>query len=171
MAAIWGKSELTSKSGLGAAFDILYGDNPNIDPEIRRLYQANMHQLIADLLIWLLVGEFMIGSMKEQVKDHIKTTGNTKLDNALQNTMLDLGTNILDMSTTDANFAESIFSRGKDWTPFAIKSTDRLSKNILKLGTGRQDLIDFMVKSFGAAKNTQPLWDYVKLETTGRKIG
>jgi hypothetical protein len=28
-----------------------------------------------------------------------------------------------------------------------------------------------MVKSFGAAKNTQPLWDYVKLETTGRKIG
>jgi hypothetical protein len=93
------------------------------------------------------------------------------LNNALENTFLSLGTNILQMSTTDANFIDSIFARGKDWTPFAIKSTDRLSQNIVRLGTGKQDLIDFMVKSFGAAKNTQPLWDYVKLETIGRKIG
>ena len=113
----------------------------------------------------------MIGSLQEQVKDHIKNTGNAKLGNALVNTSLSLGTNILEMSTTDANFKESIFGRGKDWTPFAIKSTDRLSQNIVRLGTGKQDLVDFMVKSFGAAKNTQPLWDYVKLETTGRKIG
>ena len=49
---------------------------------------------------------------------------------------------------------------------FPVKAT-----NIIKLGTGRQDLADFMVKSFGSAKNTQPMWDYVKLETTGRKIG
>jgi hypothetical protein len=56
-----GKSELTSKSGITAAWDIL--TNENIDPEIRRLYQANMRQLLADLLIWLLVGEYMIGSM------------------------------------------------------------------------------------------------------------
>ena len=89
----------------------------------------------------------------------------------MSNTMLSLGTNILDMSTTDANFIESIAGRGRDWTPFAVKSTDRLSKNIIKLGTGRQDLADFMVKSFGSAKNTQPMWDYVKLEITGRKIG
>ena len=113
-----------------------------------------MRQLIADLLIWLLVGEFMIGSMKEQVKEHIKTTGNTKLSNAMSNTMLDLGTNILDMSTTDANFISSIAGRGRDWTPFAVKSADRLSQNIVRLGTGKQDLVDFMVKSFGAAKNT-----------------
>lgn len=171
ISAITGKSELTSESGLSAAWNILYGNNPNIDPEIRRLYQANMHQLIADLLIWLLVGNLMIGSIQEQVKEHIKTTGNTKLSNSLENTFLSLGTNILEMSTTDANFKESIFGRGRDWTPFAIKSTDRLSQNIVRLGTGKQDLVDFMVKSFGAAKNTQPLWDYVKLETTGRKIG
>ena len=69
----------------------------------------------------------MIGSLQEQVKDHIKTTGNTKLSNALENTFLDLGTNILNTSTDDANFLKSIFGRGKDWTPFAIKSTDRLS--------------------------------------------
>jgi hypothetical protein len=49
------------------------------------------------------------------------------LSNSIENTFLDLGTNILNMSTTDANFRESIFGRGKDWTPFAIKSTDRLS--------------------------------------------
>lgn len=171
VAAIAGKSELTSESGLSAAWNILYGNNPNIDPEIRRLYQANMHQLIADLLIWLLVGKFMISSVQEQVKDHIKTTGNTKLSNSLENTFLSLGTNILETSTDDANFMKSIFGRGKDWTPFAIKSTDRLSQNIVRLGTGKQDLVDFMVKSFGAAKNTQPLWDYVKLETVGRKIG
>jgi len=43
ISAIGGKSELTSESGLSAAWNILYGNNSNIDPEIRRLYQANMH--------------------------------------------------------------------------------------------------------------------------------
>jgi hypothetical protein len=43
ISAIGGNSDLTSKSGIGAAWNILYGDNPNIDPEIRRLYQANIH--------------------------------------------------------------------------------------------------------------------------------
>ena len=41
------------------------------------------------------------------------------------------------MSTTDANFADSIFGRGKDWTPFAIKSADRLSNNVLRTATGK----------------------------------
>ena len=71
----------------------------------------------------------------------------------------------------DANFFESIFGRGKDWTPFAIKSTDRLASNLVKVGTGKQDLYDFMIKSTGGGNATKPMWDYVKYETFGEKIG
>ena len=75
------------------------------------------------------------------------------------------------MSTSDANFVNSIFGRGKDWTPFAIKSADRLSNNILRTITGKQDLFDFIVRSSGMGRSTEPIWESAKLSLTDRKIG
>ena len=113
----------------------------------------------------------MLGSLDEQVKKYVKESGNKGFANASKNNALTLTSNILKMSTADANFIDSIFGRGKDWTPFAIKSADRLSNNILRTVTGKQDLFDFMVKSSGMGKSTEPIWESAKLSLTGRKIG
>ena len=113
----------------------------------------------------------MLGSLDKQVKQYVKETGNKGFGNAIKNNALTLTSDTLKTSTDDANFIQSIAGRGKDWTPFAIKSADRLSNNVLRTATGKQDLFDFMVKSSGMGKSTEPVWESVKLELTGRKIG
>ena len=85
--------------------------------------------------------------------------------------MRQLISDLLKASTMDANFMDSIWGRGKDWTPFSIQATDRLVNNLIRVGTGKQDLYDFLIKSNGSTNATKPMWDYVKLETVGRKIG
>ena len=169
MKAFVGKSDMTNKSGIVAVQDLF--NNEEIDPQIRRLYSSNMRQLISDLLIWLLIGNLLLGSVETQVKDYAKASGNDSVGKALTNTVLSGGTQILKASTLDANFLESIFGRGRDWTPFAVQSTDRLAKNLIKVGTGKQDLYDFLIKSNGSTNATKPMWDYVKVSTLGRKIG
>ena len=167
--ALLGKSEQTTKSGL-AGVNYLLSDE-NVDPELRRLYTANLRQLIVDLLIWWIIGNWMFGSLDTSIKKYVKEVGNKNLLTAAGNTGLTLTSSILKMSTTDANFVESIFSRGKDWTPFAIKSADRLSNQIFRTITGKQDLFDFIAKSSGMGKNTEPLWESAKLAILNRKIG
>ena len=167
--AMNGKSDMTSKSGIAGIQDLF--TNEDIDPQIRRLYSSNMRQLLSDLIIWLIIGNLLLGSIESQVKDYVKTSGNADAGNAILNTTLSGGISILRASTLDANFAESIFGRGKDWTPFAIKSADRISQNLVRVGTGKQDLFDFLVKSNGATNATRPLWDFVKISTLGREIG
>jgi hypothetical protein len=108
-----------------------------MDPELRRFYRANLTQFIVDLLIWWLIGNLMFGSLDNLAKAKAKEIGNKNFLNASINTGTTLSTSILKMSTTDANFIDSIFSRGKDWTPFAIKSADRLSNNVYRTITGK----------------------------------
>ena len=167
--AMNGKSDQTTKSGIKGAWYLLHDEN--VDPELRRLYNANLRQLFVDLIIWLLIGNLMLGSLDKQVKQYVKETGNKGFGNAIKNNTLTLTSDTLKTSTDDANFIKSIAGRGKDWTPFAIKSADRLSNNVLRTATGKQDLFDFMVKSSGMGKSTEPVWESVKLELTDRKIG
>lgn len=164
-----GKSDMTSKSGIAGMRDLF--NNEEIDPQIRRLYSSNMRQLISDLLIWLLIGNLLLGSMETQVTAYAKASGNDTVSKAFTNTLLSGGTQILKASTLDANFMESIFGRGRTWTPFAIQSTDRLAQNLIRVGTGKQDLYDFLIRSNGSTNATKPLWDYVKISSLGRKIG
>ena len=169
MKAAVGKSDMTAKSGIAGIQDLF--NNEEIDPQIRRLYSSNMRQLISDLLIWWLIGTLLLGSVETQVKEYAKSSGNNTAGKALTNTLLSGGAQILKASTMDANFMDSIWGRGKDWTPFSIQATDRLVNNLIRVGTGKQDLYDFLIKSNGSTNATKPMWDYVKLETVGRKIG
>ena len=169
MKAAAGKSDMTSKSGIAGMRDLF--NNEEIDPQIRRLYSSNMRQLISDLLIWLLIGNLLLGSMETQVTAYAKASGNDTVGKAFTNTLLSGGTQILKASTLDANFMESIFGRGRTWTPFAVQSTDRLAQNLIRVGTGKQDLYDFLIRSNGSTNATRPMWDYVKVSTLGRKIG
>lgn len=169
MKAAVGKSDMTAKSGIAGIQDLF--NNEEIDPQIRRLYSSNMRQLISDLLIWWLIGTLLLSSVETQVKEYAKSSGNNTAGKALTNTLLSGGAQILKASTMDANFMDSIWGRGKDWTPFSIQATDRLVNNLIRVGTGKQDLYDFLIKSNGSTNATKPMWDYVKLETVGRKIG
>lgn len=167
--AFMGQSDLTSNAGIQAINDLFNSDE--IDPQIRKLYSSNMRQLLTDLLLWLFVGELMFGSMAEQTKSYAKSTGNQDLGKAIGNTGLIGLTSILKASTDDADPVQGILGKGRDWTPFSIKQTERIFNNLVRVGTGKLDLFDFLIKSNGSTNFTQPLWESVKLNTLGRKIG
>lgn len=167
--AFRGKSDLTDKNHFSGVMDLF--NNENIDPELRKLYSANMRQLLSDFILYVIIGQIMFAALTNQAQEYAKASGNTSLSNALANTALLGTTSILEASTRDANAVESVFGRGKDWTPFAIKKGDKICTDIIKVGTGKMDLYDFLIKNNGATSSTKPLWDSVKINTLGRKIG
>lgn len=167
--AFIGKSDLTDKSRIQGVYDLF--NNENIDPELRKLYSANMRQLLSDLILYLIIGQIMFGALANQASEYAKASGNASLGNSLANTALQGGVGILQASTQDANAFESIFGRGKDWTPFAIKKGDKLIKDLTRVVTGNLDLYDFLIKNNGATNSTKPFWDSVKINTLGYKIG
>lgn len=164
-------SNLTDKSGMEGVRDILTNEeNPNVDPQVRKIMQANVIQLISDLIIWLIIGNLLLGSVDTSVKEYAKEVGNSNLGNALTNNGLALTTSILKASTEDTNFMKSIFGRGKQWTPFAIQSADRLLENSYRLVSGKSGLWEYLTRTSGAGKSFENSIEWVKLSLTDRKL-
>ena len=74
-------------------------------------------------------------------------------------------------STDDFNFTKSVFGRGIQWTPFSLQSATRSFENWGKFAFGDRDFYDTMINTMTFTKNAKPIFDYVKQETLGRKIG
>lgn len=145
--------------------------NENIDPDLRRLYAANLKQLWYDLFMLLFLGVFASNLMHSGQKEFAKTHTNENLGNALANTAINLGVGILDSSADDFNFAKSIFGRGVQWTPFAVTSMQNVVTQYKNMIKGDQDFYDAIIKTSAATRGTTPFWDFVKLNTIGEKVG
>ena len=74
-------------------------------------------------------------------------------------------------STEDFNFMKSIFGRGVQWTPFSINSGWRTVTSLYKCITGDKDLYDTVANGFSATRNLKPLFNFIKEQSLGRKIG
>ena len=157
------------ESGLKGVKELL--TNENIDPDLRRLYTANLHQLWYDLFMLLLLGVFASNILQSGQKEFAKNHPNDKLANSLANTAINLGVGILDSSADDFNFAKSIFGRGVQWTPFAFSSMQNVVTQYKNVIGGSQDFYDAIIKTSAATRGTTPFWEFVKLNTIGTKIG
>lgn len=145
--------------------------NENIDPDLRRLYAANLKQLWYDLFMLLLLGVFASTLMHSGQKEFVKTHTNENFGNALANTAINLGIGIIDSSADDFNFAKSIFGRGVQWTPFAVTSMQNVVTQYKNMIQGNQDFYDAVIKTSAATRGTTPFWEFVKLNTIGTKVG
>lgn len=143
----------------------------NTNPDLRRLYRANLGQLFFDLIAFLLFGCLVSSSLLGLVKDHIKETGNENFKDAALNNSMNLAANMFDSSTDDLNAIKSIFGRGVNWTPFSISTGKRLTTTFFNVVSGKVDAYDGFTRSFAATNAIQPMMDYVKLNTLGREIG
>ena len=171
--AFFGKSDLTDKSGFEAISDIISKDseNDNVSEEERLLYIANLRQFLSDIIIAWIIGSLILGGAKQQAKKYVKERGNDTLGKGLTNSLILLSLDMAYTSTRDANAFESIFSRGKDWTPFSIKAGERTIDQAARWAFGKQDFFDFMTKFSSAGKSFQPFWESVKIKTFDEKIG
>lgn len=146
-------------------------NNENIDPDLRRLYAANLKQLFYDLFMLLLLGVFASSILHSGQKEFAKDHPNDKLGNALANTGINIGVGILDSSADDFNFVKSVFGRGVQWTPFAVSSMKNVVNQYKNVVNGSQDFYDAVIKTSAAGRGTAPTWEFVKLNTIGTKIG
>ncbi len=169
ISAFNGNYEGIDDSGIKGIKELLRGDD--IDPDLQRLYKANLGQLIYDFIMLLLLGIFASNIMQSGAKQYAKEHTNDKFANALANTALTIGTGIITSSGTDFNPAESIFGRGVQWTPFSIQSAKNTLNQYKSFLSGNQDFYDAIIKTSAATKTTAPMWEFVKLNTIGTKIG
>ena len=78
---------------------------------------------------------------------------------------------MVNSSVDDFNMIKSIGNRGLNWTPFALQTVTRQIETWNRVLGGSTDLYDAIIKTNAATRTTKPIWDYVKIETLGRKIG
>lgn len=108
--AFKGKYDGLEECGLKGVKELL--TNEKIDPDLRRLYNANLRQILYDLFMLLFLGVFASTLLHSGQKQYAKDHPNDKLGNALSNTAINLGIGMLDSSADDFNFFKSIFGRG-----------------------------------------------------------
>ena len=92
----------------------------------------------------------------------------------MANTGIGLFVGMWDQSTDDFNGIKSIMriqDRGPSITPFSFSSLYRVHENFKKTFIGNQDFYDAIIKTSAATRGTTPLWDFVKLNTIGTKVG
>lgn len=168
--AIAGRSEYSDKLGFEGYKELFN----NLEPDVAKLYAANLRQLIADLIGIFILGGLIGGSLTDFQKSYEKDHDNKYFSNAIKNSTLGLLTGMYTQSTEDFNGIRSLLrfqGRGPNWTPFSWTSISNVVSNWKRAIGGDQDFYDAIIKTASATKQTTPIWNYVKLNTVGRKIG
>lgn len=165
-----GRSPYTDKAGWQGMKSVF----ENVEPDVARLYSANLRQFIVDLIGMWILGMFIGGSLLNWQKEFQKNNPNKTFSNAMANTGIGLFVGMWDQSTDDFNGIKSIMriqDRGPSITPFAFSSLYRVHENFKKTFIGNQDFYDAIVNTSSAGRSSKPAWDWVKLELLGRHIG
>lgn len=134
----------------------------NDDPYLRKMYRANLRQLLADLLGIFIIGGLIAPSLTNAAKEYTKFVGTDTFGGASMGYMATLAASMFDTSTDDFNFMKSVFGRGIQWTPFSLQSATRSFENWGKLITGDRDFYDTMVNTMSFTRNAKPMFDYLK---------
>lgn len=143
----------------------------NTDEYAKQLFRANLTQLGYDLFMLFFFGMLIGRALKNASNNYIKEKGNDKLGQAFMNTCLYGTVKMFNTSTDDFNWARSIFGQVVDWTPFSLGMLRRQVSNMVELIDGERDTYDALINMASATRNTRPFWDYVKINSLGRKIG
>ena len=143
----------------------------NNDPYLRRMYKANLRQLIADLIGMLVIGLIIGPSLVNAANDYAKSIGGDTIETAIAGGIATLGAGMVDQSGDDFFALKSVFGRGAQWTPFSIQSGGRLLTSLGKTVYGDTDMYDTVVQQTAFARNTKPVFNWIKMNFLGRPIG
>ena len=164
---IW-KGDETGQRGWNHMIQAIW---KNEDLGIRRMYRNNIVQFLHDIWMWMIIGILTNLIMIPAVNDWKKKADKRSFGEAMLATCASEAVNMLKSSGEDFDMIHSIGNRGMNWTPFAIQTMDRTLTRFGNVIQGKTDLYDATVKTLAVGRTTEPIWDYVKLNTIGRKIG
>lgn len=143
----------------------------NVKEAERALYRNNLGQLLYDLIGYGLIGLMFAPVLVSEAKNFSKDLGEDNYMNAFLGMCATLGAEWVYSSAEDFNLWKSLGGRGLTWTPFSLSTLQRVGENFGKVLTGQRDVYDAFIKTYGATKATEPIWNVVKLDALGREIG
>lgn len=155
--------------GWSYMFDKNFGEHA--DAKLKALYRANMTQLGYDLFMFLLMGCIVAPSLLKATQKYTKEKGNANLNQAIINTSLLSLVKMFKTSTEDFNMVKSIFGQVVDWDPFSLSMLKRVAQTSNDLLFSDKDSYDLLIKIPSATRNTLPIFDFLKIHATGRRIG
>ena len=138
--------------------------NPNTDPDVIKAYKSNLKLLVTDLAMWILIGSaaLLLGDWTDDEEKKFKESGN--FDDALSATFAGLVSKTVKNSSLDFAWWEAIFNVSMDWNPFSLSYVAREAQNLMNLAVGDDTMGDTLVKSFSAARQVKPLFEFIGQE-------
>ena len=133
------------------------------DINLQNCYRSNLVQLQCDLMLWTLGGILISGLLSDWLKD-LKDDNKQNRDffTGVGLAAANVGVMSVKSSFMDFNFMESIGAPVGSWTPFAFDWTARQYKQIVKIGSGDEDIWDGIVKMSSTGKAVKPVFDALK---------
>ena len=143
----------------------------NDDPYLKRMYRANLLQLLLDLIGTLFVGGIVAGGLNNAAKEYSKNNDNGSFGAALENNMVLSLASMFDASTDDFNAIKSIGSKSTNMTPFSISLLSQKVSSIYNFVVNDKDGYDTMLSMMSVGRESKPIANYAKIQLLGRKIG
>ena len=131
----------------------------NIDESLRKVYRANMAQLMYELVTLFLVSTVLSGMLLGPWADRLAKEAresNTVSDGLYASAARILNMSV-DNSAMDYNFFSSIGSPAFQWTPFSFETAGKLVKNVLTTTLGDRTVYGGIINTFSATKQFKPL--------------
>ncbi len=156
-------NELRNTGSWKQAVDSMFGLNS--DPELRKVYQANIKLFFSDLIMWILIGGAAVALSGDWADDEIKKAKESgHMRDAISATFADLAYRTIRYSSNDFAWWKSIFDISMDWNPMAISYLTKEFSYIGDMLTGDATFSDTVVKSFTATRQIRPIFDCLQSE-------
>lgn len=136
----------------------------NPDKNLQTTYRNNIVQLYYDCFMFMLLGPMLVAAMQDWFNDEKKTADKKDLGDGVYLSAINIARLCIKNSFLDFNFIQSIGEPGVVWNPFALSWFTQQAENVVNTAMGDKNVIDLIVNSNSAMKQTKPIWDTLKPE-------
>ena len=118
-----------------------------------------MYDVLAFAVIGGLVSGIMLNGWVRDLEKEAKESG--EFSAALAATAAKIAFLSVRNSASDLNFFDSIGGPAVQWTPFAVETGTRMTKNIWNVAMGDRTFYGGIVNTFAATRQARPLFEYL----------
>ena len=149
------------KFGIAETLQVIFDDNAkfktDIDPDLLRMYRANLRQILYDIIVYLVVGTLFGGVMAAQGQKLTKKANETgSISDGMVASAVNLSAKMLGNSANDFAFWDSIGTPLGQITPFAFESIKNQAANWSNVAFGDKNFWGGVVNTFSATKDFKP---------------
>lgn len=130
----------------------------DIDPDLLRMYRANLRQILYDILVVLIIGTLIGGAMATKVKDLTNKAQQTgSVTDGLIASAANINAKIVSNSALDFAFWDAIGTPLGQVTPFSFETIKNQTANWTNVAFGDKTVWGGIVNTFSVTKAFKPM--------------